>query len=176
MGHTPLLPRRFGAFPPNKAMKPLRILPLLLALGAPLSVHAEVFKCTDADGRTVYTNDRTQARGCKVLDQSQAVSTVPAPTRSPSGTSGTQSSFPRVTPDAQRARDDSRRQVLESELTTEEQSLAEAQKALTEQESIREGNERNYQRVLDRLQPFKDKVELHQRNIDALKREISGLR
>ncbi len=157
-------------------MKPLRTLPLLLALGATFPVHADVFKCTDADGRIIYTNDRTQSRGCKVLDQSQSVSTVPAPARSTTGASGTQSNFPRVTPDAQRARDDSRRQVLESELATEEQALTDAQKALTEQESIREGNERNYQRVLDRLQPFKDKVELHQRNIDALKREISGLR
>ena len=30
--------------------------------------------------------------------------------------------------------------------------------------------------LLDRLQPFKDKVDLHKRNIEALRREISGLR
>ena len=40
----------------------------------------------------------------------------------------------------------------------------------------RRGDERNYQKVLDRLQPFKDKVDLHKRNIEALRREISGLR
>ena len=41
---------------------------------------------------------------------------------------------------------------------------------------MRLGDERNYQKVLDRLQPFKDKVDLHKRNIEALRREISGLR
>ncbi len=159
-------------------MKLSHFLPFLLMLGGTPLAQAEVFKCTDADGRTVYTNDRALSRGCKVLDQSHGVSTVPAVVpRSTTGAQGAgQPGFPQVTPDAQRARDDSRRQVLESELSTEEQSLAEAQKALTDQEAVRMGDERNYQRVLDRLQPFKDKVELHQRNIEALKRELSGLR
>jgi len=34
----------------------------------------------------------------------------------------------------------------------------------------------HYQKVLDRVRPFKDRVELHKRNVDALRREISGLR
>ena len=81
-----------------------------------------------------------------------------------------------MSPADQRARDDSRRQVLEAELATEEGALTAAEQALAEQESVRMGDERNYQKVLDRLQPFKDKVELHKRNIEALRREISGLR
>ena len=63
-----------------------------------------------------------------------------------------------------------------SERATEEGALAAAVKALAEQEAVRLGDERNYQKVLDRLQPFKDKVDLHKRNIEALRREISGLR
>ena len=66
--------------------------------------------------------------------------------------------------------------MLEKELLAEETALAEARKALAEQEAIRLGNERNYQKVLDRLQPYKDKVELHQRNVDALKKEIGSLK
>ncbi|MDD3676258.1 MAG: DUF4124 domain-containing protein [Thauera propionica] len=162
-------------------MQPFRILPLILLLGAALPVQAEVYKCTDAEGRITYTNDRNAARGCKALDTDQTISTVPAPARRPSAgpatsPAGTPSSFPRVSPDDQRARDDSRRQVLEAELATEESALTAAEQALAEQESVRMGDERNYQKVLDRLQPFKDKVELHKRNIEALRREISGLR
>lgn len=41
---------------------------------------------------------------------------------------------------------------------------------------MRSGDERNYQRVLDRLQPFKDKAALHERNIEAIRKEISNLR
>jgi hypothetical protein len=112
------------------------------------------------------------------MSESQSVSSIPAPSpRTPTAQpQSSPSSFPRVSPDAQRARDDTRRQVLEKELSAEEAALTEAQKALTEQESIRHGNERNYQKVLDRLQPFKDKVELHQRNVEALRREIGNLK
>jgi hypothetical protein len=154
----------------------LLILPLTFASLA----HAAVYKCIDADGRVTYTNDRTLARDCTPLTTDLPVSSVPAPQpRSPAAQppgATPAPGFPRVTPDAQRARDDTRRQILESELAAEEEALKEAQAALTEQESIRLGSERNYQRVLDRLQPFKDKVELHERNLEALRRELRGLR
>lgn len=155
-------------------MRAMRKLPLYLVLLLTPLAHAQVYKCVDESGRTTYTNDRNLGRGCKALDADQSISSIPAPR--PSATTPSPSSFPRVTPGAQRARDDARRQVLETELATEETALAEAQKALAEQEAIRLGDERNYQKVLDRLKPFKDKAELHQRNIDALRKEISGLR
>ena len=158
----------------DNAMSAMRILPLLFALCISPLAHAQVYKCVDADGKTTYTNDRNIARGCKALDADQNVSSIPAPR--PTTSQSTSSSFPKVTPDAQRQRDDSRRQVLEKELATEESALADARKALSEQEAIRLGNEANYQKVLDRLQPFKDKADLHQRNVDALRKEISGLR
>ena len=161
-------------------MRPYRILPLLLLAGRAPPAHAEIYKCTDAAGRVTYTNDRSLARGCVRLQSDQPVSSVPAPVRRPPapGSREAQQSadFPRVSPNEQRGRDDARRQVLQEELRTEEQKLAEAEKALAEQESIRLGDERNYQKVLDRVQPFKDRVELHKRNVEALRREISGLR
>ena len=164
-------------------MRPFPALPLILLLCAALPAQAAVYKCVDADGRVTYTNDPSLARGCKLLDSGQSVSTVPAQVRRPAADPGTSpaagqtpSSFPRVSADDQRARDNSRRQVLESELATEEASLAEAEKTLVDQEAIRLGDERNYQKKIDRLQPFRDKVELHKRNIEALRREISGLK
>ncbi|PKO57525.1 MAG: DUF4124 domain-containing protein [Betaproteobacteria bacterium HGW-Betaproteobacteria-19] len=155
-------------------MRPMRILLLILAFCASPLAHAQVYKCVDANGKTTYTNDRTLARGCQPLASDQSVSSVPAPR--PSAAQPSPSSFPRVTQDSQRARDDTRRQVLEQELATEEAALTEARKALEEQESIRLGGERNYQKMIERLQPFKDKVELHQRNLEALRRELSSLR
>ncbi|NLF54262.1 MAG: DUF4124 domain-containing protein [Thauera phenolivorans] len=163
-------------------MSALRTLSLALVLACPTLASAQVYKCVDGEGRITYTNDRSLGRSCQPLPQNQAVSTVPgpaqratpaAPARAPAATSG---GFPRVSQEDQRARDDTRRQVLHNELASEQAALEEAQKALAEQESIRLGDERNYQKMLDRLQPFKDKVELHQRNIDALQREIANLR
>ncbi len=41
---------------------------------------------------------------------------------------------------------------------------------------MRHGDERNYQRVLDRLKPFQEAVERHERNVAALKKELGALR
>ena len=41
---------------------------------------------------------------------------------------------------------------------------------------MRLGSEQNYQKKLDRLQPFQDRVDLHRRNIEALNKELQGLR
>lgn len=152
-----------------------RLLLLLTFLAA--SAHAQVYKCVDDEGRVMYTNDRTVTKGCKPLSLDQAVSTVPAPAPRPNPSpAATSADFPRVNPDLQRQRDQSRRQILENELAQEEAALADAQKALAEQQAVRHGDERNYQRVLDRLAPFKEKVAQHQRNIDALKRELRELK
>jgi hypothetical protein len=150
----------------------MRAIPLLLALGFAPMASAQVYKCVNADdNRVTYTNDRdsAKAKGCKVLDTEQAVSTI-SMSKTP-----TPATFPKVTNDTQRERDNARRQVLETERSDEQKALEAAQQALTEQEGIRNGDERNYQKVLDRLQPYKDKVEQHQRNLEALNKEISNL-
>jgi hypothetical protein len=141
-------------------------------LSIPLA-RADVFKCVDEDGHVTYTNTKPSPKAkCTTLSRDQRVSTVPgraASTPSPAN-------FPKVDGDTQKARDNDRRKILEQELATEQKSLEQAKKDLSEQEAIRTGDERNYQRVLDRLQPYKDKVALHERNIEALKKEIGNLR
>jgi hypothetical protein len=87
-----------------------------------------------------------------------------------------QGGLPNVDPSTQRRRDDSRRKILEDELAVEERALSEARKALSEGEATRMGGERNYQRYLDRVQGLKDRVSQHERNVGALKQELSNLR
>ena len=144
------------------------------------SVSAGIYKCVDSQGRVTYTNDVDTAKGCKQLDEDLPVSSVPSlkpPARSaPKVPDSSEQNFPRVSPDEQQSRDDSRRSILGTELAAEQKALAEAEKALAEQDSIRFGNERNYQKKLDRLEPFKQQVELHRRNVEALQKEIANLR
>jgi len=143
----------------------------VLATGlAPLTAQADVFKCVDGNGKISYTNDRG-GKGCKALANEGAVSTISMRVPNASG-----SGFPRVTEDAQRARDAGRREVLENELAGEQSALDAARKALAEQAATRNGGEKNYQKVLDRLQPFQEDVERRERNIEALNKELSGLR
>lgn len=155
---------------------PMKLLiAIALSLAATLAV-ADVYKCVETDPATgerkvTYTNDR-QSRGCERLSQDLPVSSVPGvqPRSAPPA-----AAFPKVSGDAQRQRDSDRRKILESELQAEEKALEDARKALAEEDAVRFGNEKNYQRKLDRLKPFQDRVEQHERNVDALKKEISNL-
>jgi len=143
----------------------------ILALGlAPLPVSAQLFKCVDADGKITYSNDVGSTKGCKPLSNEQAISTISMRASPPPA------AFPRVSNEAQIERDKTRRLVLEKELEGEQSALETARAKLAEQESVRYGNEKNYQKVLDRLQPYKDAVERRERNIEALTQELSGLR
>lgn len=155
-------------------MKNLKNLILLAGLFlTPSVVLADVYKCVDDDGHVTYTNTKPSAKAkCTALSRDQRVSTVPGRASNAPSPSG----FPKVDGDTQKARDNDRRKILDQELATEQKMLDEAKKALAEQEAVRTGDERNYQRVLDRLQPYKDKVALHERNIEALKKEIGNLR
>ncbi len=149
-------------------------IPLLLALVAVSAQADTLYKCSDGEGHTTYTNQKTNAKNCTILSQDKPVSTfTPPKTKANTPTPG---DFPRVSSEAQKNRDGERRRILEEELNTERRNLDDAKKALTEQEGLREGGEKNYQRVLDRLKPYQDSVQLHERNIDALQKEIGNLR
>src|SRR5262245_57112350 len=153
------------------------IVTLFLALLAPASL-ADIYECVDANGNKRFTNIKAEAKGCKVLHVStpNTVSGTPAAAKPPAQSKpvATPSSFPKVDADMQRQRDNDRRRILEQELSNEEKLLGQARKELQEQEAVRLGSERNYQRVLDRLEPYKKKVKLHEDNVASLRRELAG--
>lgn len=167
-------------------LRPLSVLLRLavLAVAAIGQVHAQasqsqagvetLWNCKDKDGRTILTNQQADTAGkeCRVVQQ-QRVTVVPAQ-KAPAKSSSPQN-FPKESANDRLSARDKQRATLERELAQEESMLADAKRKLAEQESVRTGDERNYARVLERLQPFKDAVEVHTKNIDALKRELVNL-
>ena len=155
---------------------------MLLAACSP--THAAIYECIDGNGNKRFTNIESEAKGCKVLNVGPVSPPSPAPAPAAPRAAAkpkappvaTPSSFPRVDRALQRERDNDRLRILEHELANEEKLLAEARKALAEQESVRLGSERNYQRVLDRLEPYQKKVRQHESNVASLRREISKIR
>lgn len=146
-------------------MKSAALVLLLLPFAA---VQANtLYKCRGEDGHVTYTNQKTSSKNCDVLSRDQNVSTVgsapKAATRTP-----TPGDFPKVDGDTQKGRDNDRRKILEGEVSSEQRSLDEARKTL-EIEAGRGGN-------LERLQPFRDKVALHERNLEALRKELANLK
>jgi hypothetical protein len=137
----------------------------------------EVFKCRAEDGQVTYTNDRRNAEKQKCELVTRQINVAPTLAKPPpQTTSRAPSSFPRESPGQSQSARERQREVLERELAAEQNALNQARQALAEQESVRSGDERNYARVLDRLQPYKETIENHEKNIQALQRELANLK
>ena len=156
--------------------------PVALALLAVASARADVmYQCIDADGHKSFLNIKSATRGarCTVMDLGAPM--PPASNRSARSRPSPEN-FPRVDDNTQRARDAERRRILENELDAERKSLAQAKKDLDAQGAIALPNERmvgggiSGGKVEERLQPFRDKVGLHERNIEAIEKELYRLR
>ena len=139
--------------------------------------QSSTYRCVDVNGRSTYTNIKEETVGKKCTVVSREVSVVPAERIAPlSGAAGkapAAATQPAATA-ASRAND--RRKILEEELDGEQKRLTDARQKLAEQQAIRTGDEKNYQRVLDRLKPFTETVEQHEKNVEQLRRELSSIR
>ena len=171
-------------------MKTPRLLCLAAFLAA-LPVQADVmYQCVDEGGHKSFSNIKSSTKGtkCTAMDLGP-VSSVPPPTakapaRNGAAATPSPASFPKVDSDTQKARDTDRRRILEGELAAEQKSLDEARKVLADQEATILPNERmqtktgggiNGGKIDERLQPHRDKVALHERNIEAIQKELAKL-
>jgi len=127
------------------------LLAAVLLCTAAVAVAAPV-KCVDAKGKILYI-DEADAGTLKC--QPVTGSTVIVPHDKPSRT-------PAAAPDT------SLEQARER-IAAAEAKLAEAKARLAEQEAIREGNEKNYARVLERLKPYQDAVDQAERELQTAK-------
>lgn len=119
-----------------------------LAFFAMNTAHAEIYKHVDAQGRVTYSN--VPMKGATKLNL-EPLNTVPA-TR-PKTSAASPSSFPKVDGDTQKKRDDTRRKILEEELAAEE-------KLLTEATAHKDATA----------------IALHEKNVAALKKELSNIK
>ena len=165
---------------------PMKVAPfVVLGLCLSLDANADIYKFVDEQGVTTYTNvpARLPASGASKVAVDPPPAPIPAPASAGAASSpqakarpSSPANFPRVDPETQKQRDSGRRQILEEELRTEEKLLAEARQAEADGEATRQGDERNYQKYLDRVQKLKDDVEQHEKNVASLRRELSNLK
>ncbi len=150
-------------------------LAFLCILPAWPALASTIYKCADEHGGTLISNTKVN-KTCQAVVTGPD-SSLPAPKpRSAATANPSPAGFPKVAEDTQKSRDTDRRRILEQELAAEQKNLESAKKDLADQEATRSGDEKNYQRVLDRLQPYKDRVAQHERNIEAINRELGNLR
>lgn len=152
-----------------------------------LSVSAQdIYKCADSDGRVTYSN--VPNRNCHKLlldpvNVAPVTKSAPRPAAgAPAKSAASPTTFPKVDDQTQKSRDGDRRRILENELTAEQKNVEQARKELAEQESLVLPSERmqggtiSGGKVEERIQQYKNKLALHQRNVEAIAKEIATLR
>lgn len=166
---------------------------LLAAFLLPQFAFAEIYKHVDADGRITYSN--VKIKGAKKLALEPADTSFGTGAtnsdgggakRTPATRTATPASFPKVDADTQNQRDGKRKDILQSELDAEKKALADAKKAYDEgasnPEVFRKKNAdgstqtfRNVPKFDEKMKNLQAEVDVHQRNIDLLEKEISNI-
>jgi hypothetical protein len=135
--------------------------------GKPVPISSGLYKCVTGSGNDAFFNLEGMGGGAPAPNRTARSSDKPV---SPPG-------FPRVDAETQKGRDELRRKVLNDELSAEERFLAEARTAfgngapapLPEEQADAE----KYRQRISRL---RSAVQLHERNIEALKKELGAVR
>ena len=110
---------------------------------------------------------------CDVADDDAARACA---ARTGGGKRATPTGFPRVEPDTQKSRDEMRRKVLSDELASEEQLLAEARGAYGNGAPQPLPDEQaDAEKYRQRIAQLRQAVQLHERNVEALRKEIAAL-
>ena len=150
------------------------------AQGGAAPAGATYYQCPGNVFTNTITAKEAEARKC-TAKEAREPTTIAGPARPrPAASSGPAASgaapaIARIDPAAQRARDSDARQILEGELRSEEERLAALQKEFNNGEPERQGNERNFQKYLDRVAEMRAAIARKESDIAAIKREIAKL-
>lgn len=125
----------------------------------PMLIAGETYRCATESGAFSYFN---------VPGGSGEQRSTKAPT--PAG-------FPRVDPATQKGRDDVRRKVLTDELAAEEKLLAESRAAYANGAPVPLPEERaDAEKYRTRISRLRQAVVVHEKNVDALKKELAAVK
>ena len=148
------------------------------AAAAASAQERPVYKCPGNLYTDTLSAKEAAARGCKALEGAPVTVIQSAPPRRQAAAEATPASRPaeqRVDPNDQKSRDQDKRRILESELQREEQRLSGLRQEYNNGQPERRGDEKNYQKYLDRTAELKAGIERSESDIAALKRELSKL-
>jgi hypothetical protein len=156
-------------------LRTLLVASLLAAFCAPSRAQDTMYKCIDEHGNTTFTNTGS-TKGCTKLNVDPVVIpklVTPGQRQQPAAASASPSGFPKVDSTTQRSRDNDRRRILEDELRDKEARLADLKREYNNGEPERQGNERNYQRYIERRDRLKEDIARAESDIGSIRTEIS---
>ena len=137
----------------------------------PKVVVGSTYRCTTSSGAAAYFNGPEGNDERSSPRPSTGRTQVPAP--APVASQPSPAGLPRVDAATQKGRDELRRKVLQDELATEEKLLLESRNAFANGAPAALADEqKDPQRYADRIARLRQAVQLHERNVDALRREL----
>lgn len=151
------------------------------AFGQTLAQLAKQQGCTSApivvDGTELY-KCQTQSAMSYFSGPPAANGAGPAPRKIIGGSSKTPTpaNFPRVDNNTQRERDDVRKRVLTEELATEARLLSESENSMKSGASPLPDETLTSPKYIDRMAKLRQVVDNHNKNIQALNKELDRLR
>jgi hypothetical protein len=144
---------------------------------APALAQGTVYRCP---GNPVLYTDQLSAKeandkGCRTIEGAPITVMQTVKPRPPAPASAVRGEGGKVSVTDQRARDNDARRILETELRREEEKLAALKKDYNNGEPERLGDERNYQKYLDRAAEMKASIARKESDIASIRREIDKL-
>lgn len=136
-----------------------------------------VYKCPGNLYTDTLTAKEAIAKGCKTLEGAP-ITVIQGPARrapAPVADGGARPAESRIDPADQKARDTDKRRILESELRREEERLASLKQEYNNGQPERRGDEKNYQKYIDRVAELKASVDRSESDVAALRRELAKL-
>ena len=137
-----------------------------------------MYRCPGNDYKNTISAKDAEKLGCKRIEGAPITIIQTTKPQARAGTAvptASAASSARIDPVAQRARDSDARRILEAELKTEEDRLAEMQKEYNDGQPERRGDEKNFQKYIDRVADMKAAIARKQTDIAAIRREIGKL-
>lgn len=148
--------------------------------GAQPSDGSVMYRCPGNDYKNTISAKEAEKLGCNRIEgapltiiqttRPQAQPRVGTPVPAASVASGA-----RIDPVAQRARDSDARRILDGELKVEEDRLAAMQKEFNSGQPERRGDEKNYQKYIDRVGEMSAAIARKQTDVAAIRRELQKL-
>ena len=163
---------------PTPVRSPALVVAALLALAAAGAQAAAqegvLYRCPNNVFTNTITPKEADAKGCKAMEVQQPT-TIPAPKSRPAanGAAPTGAAASRVDAQEQKQRDTDSRKILQDELIKAQAQLDALQKEYNNGQPERKGDEKNYQKYLDRTADLKASITRTESDISAITRELA---
>ena len=145
---------------------------LVLAASGAQAAQDIYYRCPNNVFTNTLTLKEADVKGCKAMEAQQPT-TIPVPKSCLATVVSPGTAASRVEAQEQKSRDTDARKILQDELIKAQAQLDVLQKEYNNGQPERQGNEKNYQKYLDRTAELKAQIERTQSDISAITRELA---